>query len=341
MLLALAVLLALIPMAQAQIPCAELVGCTPGQGVSASVLAAYPEPAVRPLFVDPAVLYDRTYRKVPGHLEVYDAPGGNLVSTTGAGFSYVTVWQFEGDWAKIDADRWVRASALSDNVLLSQFAGVRLPEDGLPYPMAWTLRHLRPARTPGGEQSDLNPFLYRYTRVTLYTYVEIDGKRWYQTGQNQWIHQFDVAKLTPIERPAEVDTDKWVGIDLYEQTLIAYEGDTPVFSTLISSGLKDWPTNEGLFHVYLRYERTPMSGAYQQPDFYFLQEVPWTQYFDGDIALHGTYWHDGFGYRASHGCVNASIIDAKWLYDWSKDAWDFEKGQGIAVYVYSSGAYDA
>lgn len=326
--------------ALAQQACVLMAGCTVGAGVSDAVLAAYPEPNVRPLFVDPDILYDRTYRKVPGHLEVFDAPGGNLVTTTGAGFSYVTVWQFEGEWARIDANQWVRSSALSEDVLISRFAGVRLPEEGLPYPMAWTLRHLRPALTPGGAESDLNPFLYRYTRVTLYTYVEIEGKRWYQIGKDQWVHQFDVAKITPIERPEGVDTDKWIGIDLYEQTLIAYEGETPVFATLISSGLAQWPTNEGLFHVYLRHERTPMSGAYQQPDFYFLQDVPWTQYFDGDIALHGTYWHDGFGYRASHGCVNASIIDAKWLYDWSKDVWDFEKGQGIAIYVYSSGSYE-
>jgi hypothetical protein len=340
LLLALVVSLLSAPAALAQVACPELATCTPGVGISDAALAAYPQPDVRPLSIIDNVLYDRSYKKVPGHLEVFDAPGGTLVTTTGPGFSYVTVWQIEGEWAKIDADQWVRTSALSDDVLISRFAGVQLPEEDLPYPMAWTLRHLRPALTPGGDESDLNPFLYRYTRVSLYTYMEVDGYRWYQIGKDQWIHQFDVAKLTPIERPEDVDTEKWVGIDLYEQTLIAYEGERPVYTTLISSGLADWPTNEGLFHVYLRYDRTPMSGAYQQPDFYFLQEVPWTQYFDGDIALHGTYWHDGFGYRHSHGCVNASITDAKWLYEWGTDQWDFETGQGLAIYVYSSGLYD-
>jgi hypothetical protein len=339
--LLLLMLLGVVPAALAQQNCAEMEDCIVGVGVSDAALTAYPQPNVRQLYVDDKVLYDRTYRRVPGHLEIFDAPGGNLVQTTGPGFSYVTVWQFQGDWAQIDVDQWVHSSLLTTDVLVSRFAGVELPDEELPYPMAWTLRHLRPSLTPGGEESDLNPFLYRYTTVSLYTYVEVEGKRWYQIGKDQWVHQFDVAKITPIERPEDVDTDKWVGIDLYEQTIIAYEGEKPVFSTLVSSGLKDWPTNEGLFHVYLRYDRTPMSGAYQQPDFYFLQEVPWTQYFDGDIALHGTYWHDGFGYRHSHGCVNLSITDAKWLYDWAKDAWDFEKGHGIAVYVYSSGAYDA
>jgi hypothetical protein len=325
----------------AQEGCTLNVDCPATVGVPATVLAEYPEPDVQPLVIEDSVLYDRLYRRVGGGLQVFNAPGGSLVTTTGAGFSFVTVESTQGEWSQIDADEWVRSTDLSDNVLISRYAGVELPEEGLPYPMAWTLRHLRPSATPGADESDFNPFLYRYTRVTLYTYVEIDGFRWYQIGEGQWVHQFDVAKITPIERPTDVDTNKWIGIDLYEQTLIAYEGETPVFSTLISSGLRDWGTNEGLFHVYLRYPRTSMSGAYQQPDFYYLQEVPWTMYFDGDIALHGTYWHDGFGYRASHGCVNASITDAKWLYDWAADEFDYTipEDVGPAIYVYSSGQY--
>jgi hypothetical protein len=64
-------------------------------------------------------------------------------------------------------------------------------------------------------------------------------------------------------------------------------------------------------------------------------------YFDEDIALHGTYWHDGFGYRHSHGCVNLSITDAHWLYNWTaqQDDWTTERDLGTAVYVYSSGQY--
>ncbi len=326
--------------ARAQKACTDVPGCDATTGVPASVLAAYPEPAVRPLVVNETELTSRIYRQVRAGMQVYNAPGGTLVTTTG-GYSFVTVEATQGEWSQIGKEQWALNTFLSENVVLSRFAGVRLPDDGLPYPMAWTLRHLRAAAVPGGDESPNNPFMYRYTRVTLYAYVEIDGKRWYQIGGGQWIHQYDVAKITPIERPADVDTDKWVSVDLYEQVLVAYEGETPVFATLISSGLKDWPTNEGLFHIYLRYPETDMSGAFQRPDFYYLQDVPWTMYFDGDIALHGTYWHDGFGYRQSHGCVNMSITDAKWLYDWSADEFDFTIPQdtGAAVYVYSSGAY--
>lgn len=338
-----AVLLALPLAAHAQQPCAEIAACDPVAGLPAAVLAAYPEPNVNPLPVQDGLIYDRLYRKLPGETLIFDTPGGNVIKTLGQGFSYVTVNQLQGDWAQVDTNEWVQTSALSEDVLISRYSGVFLPAEPLPYPVAWTMRHLRPSSVPGGDESPDNPFLYRYTLVNLYTSVDVDGKRWYQIGENQWVHQFDVAKITPITRPADIDTHKWVSVDLYEQTLIAYEDETPVFATLISSGLRDWPTNEGLFHVYLRYERTTMSGAQQQSDFYYLQEVPWTMYFDGDIALHGTYWHDGFGYRHSHGCVNMSITDAKWVYDWSADEIDYTipNDLGMAVYVYSSGQYDS
>jgi lipoprotein-anchoring transpeptidase ErfK/SrfK len=37
-------------------------------------------------------------------------------------------------------------------------------------------------------------------------------------------------------------------------------------------------------------------------------------YYDHNFALHTAYWHDGFGTRRSHGCVNLAPRDAHWLY---------------------------
>lgn len=312
-------------------------------GVDPDVIAAYPEPNVRPLAIDDSLLYDRVYRTVAEPLQVFSAPGGTLLNDLGLGFNYVTLAgaMTQGEWSQIGPERWVRTSTLSEDVAISRFAGVQLPSEGLPYTMAWTLRHLRASEVPGGEASPDNPFLYRYTRISIYETVEIAGYNWYQIGDEQWVHQFDVAKVLPTARPDDILTEKWVSVDLYEQVLIAYEGDTPVFTTLVSSGLPQWSTNEGSFHVYLRYQRTLMSGAYGRPDFYYLEEVPWTMYFDGDIALHGTFWHDGFGYRQSHGCVNMSIMDANWVYNWSSDVRDvsLDDPVDLGVYVYSSGEY--
>ena len=308
---------------------------------SVDILTEFRWPGVIPLRIYADVVSARDYRRVAGELPIYDVPAGQLVDTTGEGFSFVTVLQIQGDWAQIDDAQWVPLESLGEPVRASWFAGVELPTDGLPFPMAWTLRHLHAAREPGGNQAPSNPFLHRYTRVSVFGCMHVDDKCWYLIGPDQWVHQYNVAMFNPISRPQEVDTEKWIGINLYEQVLTAYEGALPVFTTLISSGLPQWPTNEGLHHVWLRRQNGSMSGAFQRSDFYSLQEVPWTQYFDGGIALHGAYWHDGFGLRRSHGCVNASLTDAKWLYEWSADVWDREKGHGIAVYVYSTGAYGA
>ena len=79
-----------------------------------------------------------------------------------------------------------------------------------------------------------------------------------------------------------------------------------------------------------------MSGRMGETDAYAVAMVPWTQFYENDFALHTSYWHDGFGYRQSHGCVNLSIMDSWWLFEFTNpedhtDAW---------VYVYSSGTFD-
>ncbi|HEX2906490.1 MAG TPA: L,D-transpeptidase [Phototrophicaceae bacterium] len=85
----------------------------------------------------------------------------------------------------------------------------------------------------------------------------------------------------------------------------------------------------------------PMSGATGAPDAYALQSVPWVMYFNDSISLHGTYWHDLFGYRRSHGCVNLSISDAKHLFAWTdkSEQRDDANNPVNPVYVYSSGIY--
>ena len=72
------------------------------------------------------------------------------------------------------------------------------------------------------------------------------------------------------------------------------------------------PTVTGTYHIYIKLLLSDMIG----PD-YFLPDVPYVMYFYQDYGLHGTYWHHDFGTPVSHGCVNLSIPDAEWLYDFS------------------------
>jgi hypothetical protein len=182
---------------------------------------------------------------------------------------------------------------------------------------------------------------YRYDLVNIFAEVRHeDGWLWYLVGPDQWIEQRSLAIAKPVERPQDVDTQRWVAVDLYEQTLVGYEGTRPVFATLIASGLPGWDTNEGIFDIWARIDRDGMSGATGAPDAYALESVPWVMYFDDGISLHGTYWHDGFGYRRSHGCVNLSISDAAHVFSWTGQAQPDEDGNiRSQVYVYASAQY--
>jgi lipoprotein-anchoring transpeptidase ErfK/SrfK len=105
---------------------------------------------------------------------------------------------------------------------------------------------------------------------------------------------------------------RWIDVDLSDQRMYAYEGETIVNSFIVSTGTWRTPTIKGKFKVYIRLRSGDMRGPG-----YFLPDVPYIMYFKGDYGLHGTYWHNNFGTPMSHGCVNLSIEDAAWVYNWS------------------------
>jgi LysM repeat protein len=121
------------------------------------------------------------------------------------------------------------------------------------------------------------------------------------------------AAPTTSPSPApDAAADRWIDVNLTTQTLVAYEGQKPIFTTLVSSGLPRTPTVVGKFKIYTKLAATTMSGPG-----YFLPNVPYTMYFHGSYGIHGTYWHNNFGHPMSHGCVNVSTPDAAWLFGWA------------------------
>lgn len=118
-------------------------------------------------------------------------------------------------------------------------------------------------------------------------------------------------------RPAGVgDNERWIDVNLTSQTLTAFEGDTVVLTSLISSGTWLHPTVTGQYRTYVKYESQTMNGYLLGYD-YYLEGVPHVMYFYRDYAIHGAYWHNNFGTPMSHGCVNVNLTDAAWLYDWA------------------------
>jgi len=73
-------------------------------------------------------------------------------------------------------------------------------------------------------------------------------------------------------------------------------------------------TPQGTFRIVQKHVTTTMDSAVADHEFE-LRDVPWVMYFKGGYALHAAYWHDDFGRARSHGCVNLSPIDARYLFE--------------------------
>jgi len=117
------------------------------------------------------------------------------------------------------------------------------------------------------------------------------------------------AKPPSVSAPV---AGRWIDINLSKQRLTAYQGNSAVFSTLISSGVAGRRTPTGRFAVRTKIPSQRMTGPG-----YNLPGVPYVMYFAGANAIHGTYWHNNFGRPMSHGCVNMRIPEAKWIYNWA------------------------
>lgn len=173
-------------------------------------------------------------------------------------------------------------------------------------------------------------------RLTTHPFVrelKIGAYEFYEDAEGQMIRAYAVSKAYKLKRPPGVGAEEpWVHIDLSEQTLVAYDGDTPVFATLVSTGKEPGMTPVGIHRIQIKHVATSMRDQPLEDEAYSIDDVPWTQYFHGSIALHGAFWHAGFGLVRSHGCVNLSPSDARWLFGFTgptlPDGWHAVGGTG-------------
>jgi lipoprotein-anchoring transpeptidase ErfK/SrfK len=125
--------------------------------------------------------------------------------------------------------------------------------------------------------------------------------------------EFTEPTVAPYVPPQVAGSgEHWIDVDLSQQRLNAYAGDTIMNSFVVSTGTWQTPTVTGKFKVWIKVRSQAMSGPG-----YYLPDVPYVMYFYKDYGLHGTYWHNNFGTPMSHGCVNLTIPDAEWLYNFS------------------------
>ncbi len=220
-------------------------------------------------------------------------------------------------WYQINSGEFMRAANLSF-ASPSRFHGVILQEQPQ-YPFAWINRSVNASSLPGNTEPGTH--FDRYQLVTIFAQAWIDGQLWYMLGPDQWVEQQNLSRVDVDPPPQGVKPgEKWIEVDTFEQTLAAYKGDRMIFATLISSGRPGTWTPSGLTRIWGKLPTTPMINrdvGPESPGWYYLEDVEWTQYFNGAYALHTAYWHDAFGFTRSHGCVNLTPLDAKWLFQWT------------------------
>jgi hypothetical protein len=208
----------------------------------------------------------------------------------------------------------------------SVFGGTRMSDDtGIALPIAfvwprvqgWQQASTMNKATGGGVARQLAK---RTPLAILETATDKSGKPTaYRIGASEWIRAADVRMFSPLPAPKQLaKTERWIDVDLDDQILVAYEGDLPVYATLLSSGAKDAPTETGIYRMWLKESEADMKGLNGE-DPYSVATVPWTQFYSPErgLALHTAYWHDQFGTRRSRGCLNLAPRDARWLYFWS------------------------
>jgi len=148
-----------------------------------------------------------------------------------------------------------------------------------------------------------------------------DGETWYRTADGDYLPQTSVRLPRP---PPRRFPGRWIDVDLREPAmLVAYEGATPVLTTLTIHGAGPRPTPLGVFTIIRRVANETMnSDTIGIPRFgpggYYLTNVLFTQYFTGDGAsLHYNYWSGNWGYAASHGCLGLTYADSAFLWSWA------------------------
>jgi lipoprotein-anchoring transpeptidase ErfK/SrfK len=141
---------------------------------------------------------------------------------------------------------------------------------------------------------------------------------YFAVGPDEWLPLAALA-VTSSQVPTNAGTCRFLHVDLTQQILRVFDNCQLVFATLVSTGRERGWTYPGHYTIVYRQQSALLTPPAGFPGEYYLGSVPFFMGFNGDIGFHGTYWHDDFGTPVSHGCVNLSPADSKWLYAWAHD----------------------
>jgi lipoprotein-anchoring transpeptidase ErfK/SrfK len=137
---------------------------------------------------------------------------------------------------------------------------------------------------------------------------------WTDGAAFRLITEDEIAPISPDVDPNE----KKVVVNVTNQYLSCFEGEKEVYFCRVSTGASgNAATPLGEMTVWRKTLSIHMAAGTVDAG-YDTPGVSWTALFSRDgQAIHSTFWHNQFGERRSHGCVNCRPEDAKWIFRWT------------------------
>lgn len=168
---------------------------------------------------------------------------------------------------------------------------------------------------------DMDPFYraHEYYGRNLNTLYEVKvGDMGQELAASRHIDTRPVKQLKGAPEWSPALWTRQIEVNLTTQWLTAYEDDLVVYRAPVTTGRPGFYTPAGEFAVYDKLPIQTMVGSVPGES-WNVPNIPWVMYVHGGVAMHGTYWHTLFGSGAlmSHGCINLSMDDAQWLYEWN------------------------
>ncbi len=221
----------------------------------------------------------------------------------------------------VDAQKRVVREADVRRLEPSTFAGRDLVADPLPesgqlaWSVMWPSASIR--AEPRADSAIVSAVPHQAQLFVTDAPVQHRGVAWVPVAGDAagYVDASEIRRWFPATPPTGLAHEElWIDVELEQQTLAVMLGDAPLFVTMIASGNHKHPTPQGVYRIKSKMAVATMDSQPGDDEAYSVESVPWAQFFYKRYGLHGTFWHNRFGKRTSHGCVNLSAKDAALVY---------------------------